>query len=155
MPQLTPIILNLIAVAHMRKRKYNAIIMIITHECLHTACSLSIPDEKMADVLREYQAWKTKRIASRRDMQRLVGRLQYIAHCVRPARRYMSRILAVLRASPVTGKHAVPKELTFYVGWFTSYVEASNGIVLLLLQQKCQWTPRSRRKEPIHLLAST
>ena len=48
--------------------------------------------------------------------------------------------LAALRAAPFCGKHIIPEELRLDVTWFTSYAEASNGVVLLPPAAKKSWT---------------
>ena len=44
--------------------------------------TISIPNDKMTDVLLECQAWKTKKLASRKDKHCLVSHLQHIARCI-------------------------------------------------------------------------
>ena len=65
------------------------------------------------------------------DLQKLVGRLQYIAKCVTPARRFMARIHTALRNTPFKGKHPVPDNLRADIRWFLEFAERSNGLVLL------------------------
>ena len=100
---------------------------------------VEIPSEKMDEVITECDTWSRATYASRKDLQRLVGRLQHIARCVRPARRFMSRILAALRAAPFTGRHAVPDDLKLDIDWFRSFARSSNGCVLIHHQQRIPW----------------
>ena len=51
----------------------------------------------------------------------------------------MSHILAALRGSPFRGNHVIPNELALDVGWFTSFDEVTNGIILLPPLDKATW----------------
>ena len=102
--------------------------------------TVTIPQEKLADVLRECQVWESAARASRRDLQRLVGRLQHVAKCVRSARTFMSRILAALRAAPYAGKHLVPEEMKGDLRWFGEFARSSNGLVLIRPPPTKIWT---------------
>ena len=98
-----------------------------------------IPGEKLADTLRECRDWMAKELTTRRQLQRLTGRLQHIAKCVLPARRFMSRIFEALRATPFRGSHPVPRPLRDDVAWFVAYAASTNGIVLLPAEEKTTW----------------
>ena len=100
---------------------------------------VTIPQQKLDDTLEECQRWMQKTTASRKELQRLVGRLQHIAKCVPPARRFMSRIFAALRDSPYHGRAPVPGELQSDIKWFLEYARQSNGKVLLKTAEKAPW----------------
>ena len=50
-----------------------------------TEMTIKIPDDRLHDVITECEAWKNKVMASQHEIQRLVGWLQHVARCVRPA----------------------------------------------------------------------
>ena len=100
---------------------------------------IEIPTEKLGEVLDECKMWGVGRRASRKELQRLVGRLQHIAKCIRPARRFMSRILSALRRAPYAGKHLVPDEMVLDINWFGQYARISNGLVLIPKQNRPAW----------------
>ena len=101
---------------------------------------VEIPYEKLVEVLDECKLWTIGRKASRKELQRLVGRLQHVAKCVRPARRFMNRILSALRSAPFMGRHKVPDEMIMDIKWFGQYAMAANGRVLIQTQEKTVWT---------------
>ena len=100
---------------------------------------VTIPQQKLDDTLEECQRWMNKPTASRKELQRLIGRLQHIAKCVPPARRFMSRIFTALRESPYHGKGPIPDELKSDIKWFLEYARRSNGKVLLKTAEKAPW----------------
>ena len=101
--------------------------------------TVTIPEAKLAEVVGECAKWNLSRKVSRKDLQRLVGRLQYIARCVLPARCFMNRILAALRQAPFRGRHQATVELLRDIRWFTDYAQTANGLVLLPQQEKAEW----------------
>ena len=63
--------------------------------------------------------------------QILAGKLNHVALCILPARRFMGRILTALRNSPQTGYTTVPRDVNLDIAWFSKYAEACNGRYLL------------------------
>ena len=100
---------------------------------------IEIPRDKLEETITECTNWTLGKSASRRDLQRLIGRLQHIAKCIRPARRFMNRILQALRNAPFTGKHPVTEEMVRDIEWFKMYAKTSNGLVLLQSGPKQHW----------------
>ena len=92
---------------------------------------ITIPQSKLREVLALVDIWTTKAHATRRELQSLSGRLNHVALCIQPARRFMARILSTLRAAPQTGIIKIDEEARRDVTWFVKYAEASNGRYLL------------------------
>ncbi|CAC5393055.1 unnamed protein product [Mytilus coruscus] len=70
---------------------------------------LQIPDDKLKDIQEILHFWTNKRSAKLRDIQSLVGKLNFMASCVRPGRVFMSRLLNWLRSAyDQTGYIVVP-----------------------------------------------
>ena len=105
-----------------------------------TDMSVTIPADKLDQVLDDCAAWMKKRSATRKEVQRLAGRLQHIARCVEPARRFMSRIFATLRDTPRQGQHNLPNGFKDDIRWFLGYAQSSNGIILLRTEPRKTWT---------------
>ena len=100
---------------------------------------VEISAETIDDVVAECGNWSMDKLSSRRDIQQLVGLLQHIAKCVKPARRFMNRVLTALRNAPFNGRHWVLQELILDIGWFLQYTKNANGIVLLPAAQRPEW----------------
>ena len=62
-----------------------------------------------------------------------------MAKCVRPARRFMSRILLTLWDAPHVGKHLVPEDLLLDIQWFRRYARDANGIVQIPEAPRTTW----------------
>ena len=48
--------------------------------------TISIPDEKLKEIVEICQVWRSKRTCTKTQLQSLLGSLLYITKCVRPAR---------------------------------------------------------------------
>ena len=92
---------------------------------------ITLPPDKLAELIQLADFWKTKVYASRRDLQRLAGKLNHVAQCVPPARRFMSRILRLLRAAPLKGVIPVDDDLKKDVAWFSRYAARCYGRQLI------------------------
>ena len=90
-----------------------------------------IPDEKLFEVLRYAGQWRYKTRASRKELQKLAGKLQHLSTCVPGGRRFISRILTALRLTPSTGTHDIVHDIAPDVAWFEKYAHRANGIILL------------------------
>lgn len=54
--------------------------------------STAIPQDRLSQVLDECKKWDSKKCASRSSIQSIVGKLVYLANCVRHARKFTARI---------------------------------------------------------------
>ena len=93
--------------------------------------TITIPQSKLAEIVDLARTWTYRKRATRHDLQVLAGKLMYVSHCVIPARKFMSRVLAALRSAPSTGYVGVDCELRRDVTWFVDYATSCNGKVLL------------------------
>ena len=93
--------------------------------------SVTIPSDKLREIEEIAALWLRKTSATRRELQVLAGKLNHVALCILPARRFMSRILSTLRSAPQSGYLAIGAELRRDVAWFARYAESCNGRMLL------------------------
>ena len=95
------------------------------------AMTVVIPQEKMEDIISEAETWMTRDWATKQQIQSLAGKLNFISHCVRPARKFMSRILHALREAKEATRIRVTHEFRQDVAWFLHYSRQANGRILL------------------------
>lgn len=75
-------------------------IMIDSHEQ-----TLSMPEQKLEDLRSELSRWEGKKRATKRDLQRLLGRINWVARVVRAARPFMRRLINLLRTASRPNHH--------------------------------------------------
>lgn len=90
--------------------------------------SISIPKNKLEQVLQECKTWTNRARANKRMIQVLVGKLIYVSHCIQSARKFIARVLATLRAMGnddwITLGHGFKADIR----WFLCFAEQSNGV---------------------------
>ena len=59
--------------------------------------TISIPDQKLQEITNLCKNWSHKLNCTKNQLQSLLGSLLYITKCVKPARSFLNRMLAVLR----------------------------------------------------------
>lgn len=95
------------------------------------AMTLSIPKQKMDEVLRECSHWTERRRANKRMIQSLLGKLIHISNGVAQARRFVSRILEVLRQMGDREWTTLSFQFKKDIWWFLKFASMSNGIRLI------------------------
>ena len=61
--------------------------------------TVSIPPEKLRQIIDTVRQWLTKVSCTKRQLQSILGLLLYVHKCVKPARVFLNRMLAILRSS--------------------------------------------------------
>lgn len=92
--------------------------------------TVSIPAEKLKEVVEECGTWFHKKRATKTMVQSLVGRLSHIANCVIPGRKFLARMLGTLRAFEDKKWTTIDEEFVKDIRWFYHYASSSNGITL-------------------------
>lgn len=92
---------------------------------------VSIPKAKLQDFVKECNTWISKRRASKRAIQSLVGRMAFISNCVTQGRKFMSRALASLRAMGDRDWTTLSDQFRLDIKWFICYANIGNGVSLI------------------------
>ena len=90
---------------------------------------LKIPENKMLEVKEMCSKWINRTHASRRQSQKLTGKLLYIHRCICPACLFVNRVLGVLRNAPVRGTIQLPQSFFKDIMWFQKFLKYFNGSV--------------------------
>ena len=93
-----------------------------------TARTISIPTEKLNDILYLCQSWTSKSSCTKNQLQSLLGSLLYITKCVRPARYFLNRMLALLRDSYDKNIIKLTQQFGQDLNWFLTFLEIYNGV---------------------------
>ena len=101
--------------------------------CSESMC-LSIPHEKLDDVLAEAERCRAKKNIHRRLYESLLGKLLHVAKCVVPARIFMSRMLQAYRNAKSWFVKVTP-EVRADLDWFTEFCRQWNGRALIPLTE--------------------
>lgn len=95
--------------------------------------TMEITPERLKEILLLLDTWLNKQVASIKDIQRLIGKLNFVGSCVRPGRVFINRILNWLRDCYSLGgnKFSIPEEVRRDLFWWHTFLPLYNGISLI------------------------
>ena len=95
------------------------------------AMTISVPQIKLEEIMGVVRSWEKRVRATRRQMQQLLGLLQFVASVSPPTRIFSNRMLQNLRDMPKWGSHTLSlgfkKDLKFFLDVLPDY----NGVRIL------------------------
>ena len=92
---------------------------------------LTLTNERLMEIRAETRKWLSKSNVSRKDIQRLVGKLSFAASTVRAGRLFFSRILNFLRGMPKHGIRSLTADVKKDVRWWVNFIEDFNGVSII------------------------
>ena len=89
--------------------------------------TLSIPQSKVAQTLKEVKKTLRRKTITRRQLQSIIGRVVHVAKCVSPARLFAARLLETLRGPPAL-YYDMNSQTRADLAWFVTYMRDWNGV---------------------------
>ena len=93
--------------------------------------SLSIDEVRLQEIAGLVDRWLGKFKCSRHDLESLLGKLKFVASCVRPGRIFTMRLLALLRKTPSKGFIQIPRETKADLKWWKRFLVTYNGVSMM------------------------
>ena len=100
--------------------------------------TMEVPQDKVVDTLKELDTWLYKTTASRKEIESIVGKLQFMGMCVKPGRIFIARLLNWLRGLARHGTHNIPLEARKDIAWWSRYLSSYNGVSILWMHNNPQ-----------------
>ena len=93
---------------------------------------LRLPEDKLSRLLTTLRLWSSRRSATKRQLQSLIGQLSHAAAVVRPGRSFMRHLIDTM-AIPRRQHHMVRLNLRCKadIAWWLSFVQGWNGVSFL------------------------
>lgn len=88
--------------------------------------TLFITPDRVEELLSILQQWQNKDHATLREVQSLLGKLNFVTNCVRSSRIYISRILNFLKQMKVRKQYRIPKAVLDDVSWWHEFMPHYN-----------------------------
>ena len=93
--------------------------------------TMRIPDEKMAEIKTTLKSWEGKTRATMREIQQLMGLLNFVASVSPPARIFTNRMFEGLREAPRRGTETLSLGFKQDLSFFTTMWPDFNGIKII------------------------
>ena len=95
--------------------------------------TIEIPPEKLQEVKMEISIWMDKTYARQKELESIIGKLQFVARCVRQGQIFVARLLNWLKGLEKHGLIEIPQEVKRDLTWWNRYLQEYNGISILWL----------------------
>ena len=93
--------------------------------------TLSIPDEKFKEIQETVNNWDNKVLANRKQVQFILGLLNFVGSVAPPVRIYTNRILNFLRSMPMEGFVVIPTVIREDLHFFKKLMPQFNGVTII------------------------
>ena len=89
----------------------------------------SVPEFRIAELTEELERWKKLCLLSKRDVQRLLGKLSYVAACVPPGRPFLASLINALSSfETCSSKMEISSDIRDNLQWWRLFLRKYNGI---------------------------
>lgn len=93
--------------------------------------TLEIDQERVDEILDLIREWLTRNSAKRKEVESLLGKLHFVAGCVRPGRVFVARLLNFLRGMPADREIRIDPEIIKDLEWWEKYLPIYNGVSMM------------------------
>ena len=101
--------------------------------------TMEITSERLLELNVLLSFWLSKETATLKEVQSLLGKLNFVAACVRPGRIFVSRMIQWLKVLYKENKrsHLIPKFVKKDILWWNTFLPHYNGISMMLYEEWC------------------
>jgi hypothetical protein len=97
--------------------------------------TLSVTPERLSELRILIKDWLAMLAATRKQLQSLVGKLSFVAACVRPGRTFLARLFSVMRITPDCGCHPIPDTVYKDLIWWNTFLPLYNGVSMMVMDE--------------------
>ena len=89
--------------------------------------TMGITPVRKIEIMQELSKWKFKWVTTRRELESLVGKLQFISNCVRPGCLFVSRLLEELKEMKRGGSYILNNQARKDIQWWYEFKTQYEG----------------------------
>ena len=97
--------------------------------------TISITPERLDDIRTLLLSWKSKTTCTKREVQSLIGLLNFVAKCVKPGRSFLARMIAFMKVIPENAYRSICSNFTKDLNWWSSFIDIFNGTAIIITDQ--------------------
>ena len=99
---------------------------------------LTLTPERLEEIRKELELWRHRDAANKRDLQSLVGKLNFAASTVRSGRLFFSRILSFMNMLPKHGVRRFDADVRKDIDWWLKFMAEYDGVSII---HELEWKP--------------
>ena len=96
---------------------------------------MEVTPARMAEIREEVARLADRAQVTRKDIERIIGKLQFVAACVRPGRIFINRLLNTLRSLKPGEKKNMDMQTRKDLLWWQRFLPHYNGVSLMWMEQ--------------------
>ena len=97
------------------------------------AMCMRIDEDKRLEIQSLTLTWSRKTVASKQELQSILGKLIWVSKCVRFSRCFVSRLISLLKTLKFqTQKTTIPDPVKLDFSWWHRFMQVFNGVELLI-----------------------
>lgn len=97
--------------------------------------TISVTPQRRQELMVELDGWLHKRVATRRELESVIGKLQFICNCMLSGRIFLNRLLNFLRVTKVGRHYRIPKQARADLLWWRKALQVFSGTSMMWLEQ--------------------
>ena len=97
--------------------------------------TMEISEAKMTDIKQELDIWLYKITSTRKEVESLIGKLQFLAKCIKAGRIFLSRLINWIRGMERGQQYSIPTEARKDIAWWGRCAHQYNGISIIWLHR--------------------
>ncbi len=90
--------------------------------------TMKVPRDKIDETLQLVNSWRHKTKATRKELQQLLGKLNWVSHCVKPGRLFINRMLVTLREAYGSDQVTLSTDFREDLKWWATFLPEFNGV---------------------------
>ena len=98
--------------------------------------TIHVTQDRMVEIKAELDKWTTRTWFTRKQLEKLLGKLQFVANCVRPGRVMLLRLRNALRENIEGQKSKISEEMKKDLQWWSDFLPEYNGVSLMWMEQR-------------------
>lgn len=97
-----------------------------------TNCSMTLPEDKLKDCYNVILNFQNKYRVTKKQLQRLAGKLNWACRVVFGGRTFLRRIIDAMNNLPDSGRHRPPPGFSHDIAWWVQFLHTFNGTQMFL-----------------------
>ena len=100
--------------------------------------TMHVTADRVHEILDLVKTWLHKATFTRNELEELIGKLQFVANCVRPGRIFITRLLNALRSTCRHLTYAVDPDMKRDLLWWQTFLPTYNGVSIMWMHQELE-----------------